>query len=148
MPLLTPDNLDFLARGARRWLYGDLRSEPPRSKAEWQGMICDRTGRAAWLFVFGPASHGHLPGDEYRLLFSVGVMDSWSGGGGYGWTERLNSIEEHFRRELERHPPGRCDVVLALLPKNRPTIKGVILAAAERDPDFRQCHQRAVMARG
>lgn len=31
MPFLTPDNLDYLARGARRWLYGRFRGEAPVS---------------------------------------------------------------------------------------------------------------------
>lgn len=142
MPFLTYDNLDYLARGARRWLYGELRSMAPTTQDEWRGMIGDRTGRAAWLFVFGPSSRGHLEGDEYRLLFSVGVIDSWSGGGRNGWPERVNTIEEHFRRELERQPAGTCDIVVVLLPRNRSTIEGVMLAAAARDPDFKRCYER------
>lgn len=143
MPFLTFDNLHYLARGARRWLYGELRSDPPSTEAEWRGMIGDRTGRAAWLFVFGPGSHGHLQDEQYRLLYSVGVMDSWSGGGAYGWPERLNSIEEHFQRELERYPRAICDIVLVLLRRNRPTAEGRNLAAAAIDPDFRRCYERA-----
>lgn len=127
MPFLTYDNLDYLARGARRWLYGELRSTAPTTKEEWRGMIGDRTGRAAWLFVFGPSSRGHLEGDGYRLLFSVGVMDSWSGGGVNGWPERVNTIEEHFRRELERQPAGTCNIVVVVLPRNRSTIEGSCL---------------------
>jgi hypothetical protein len=143
MPLLTPDNLDYLARGARRWLYGDLRNEAPSTEAEWRGMIGDRTGRVAWLFVFGPGSHGHLQGEEYRLLYSVGVGDHWSAGGGNGQPAHASTIEDHFRSELEKNPPGTCDVVLVLLPRNRPTAEGRSLAAAERDPDFRRCRLRA-----
>ncbi|AMV18280.1 hypothetical protein [Planctomyces sp. SH-PL14] len=143
MPLLTPDNLLYLARGARRWLDGELRTEAPTTQEEWLGMISDRTGRVAWLFVFGPGSHGHLQGDEYRLLYSVGVGDHWSAGGGNGRPAHASTIEDHFRSELEKNPPGICDVVLVLLPRNRPTIEGVILAAAGRDPDFRRCRERA-----
>ncbi|AMV17384.1 hypothetical protein VT03_05800 [Planctomyces sp. SH-PL14] len=58
MPFLTHENLAYLARATRRWLYGELRSAAPTTKEEWWGMIGDRTSRAAWLFVFGLASRG------------------------------------------------------------------------------------------
>jgi hypothetical protein len=143
MPILTTDNLDYLARGARRWIFGDLRSEAPTTPEEWRGMIVDRTGRAAWLFVFGPGSHRHLPGEGYRLLFFVGVSDHWSVCGGNGQPAHVSTIEEHFRTELEQHPPGICDVVLVLLPRNRPTIEGTILTAMAVDPVFRLCQARS-----
>lgn len=140
MPLLTADNLGYLARGARRWLYGAEATTPPEVRQQWEAEIADRTGRVVWLFVFGPASHrGILSGEAYRLLYSVGVGDSWSAAAGIGRPAGMRTIEEHFARELEENPLGTCDVVVVLLDRNRSTPEGIIAHAKLADEDFRRC---------
>lgn len=110
----------------------------------WEAEIADRTGRVAWLVVFGPAAHrGLITGEAYRLLYMVGVGNGWPDAAGIGRPAGMRTIEQHFAEELERNPPGLCDVVVVLLDRNRSTTEGLIAHARLADPDSLRSTEKA-----
>jgi len=144
MPLLTPDNLGYLARGVRRWLYGELRDSPPECRAQWEAQLLERTGRVAWLFVFGPESNGGIVlGEPYRLLWNMGLADNWSDVAGIGGRLECDwPLERSLADVLQKCPPGFCDVVVVFLERNWSTSEGLADFAALADADFKQCRDR------
>jgi hypothetical protein len=140
MPLLTPANVNNLAQRTRRYLRG-VTTPPASLKEFWDRLPPKREDRSVWLFVFGPVliAHGE------RWVYAARPPFALDDAPGYGWAERVNTVERQLRQALRDYPPrGGHDHVVVPVPAG---VKDVRAHAIRTNADAARCFAGARLGR-
>jgi len=153
MPKLSADNLNMLAREARRYLYGT--AEPPTSAraAKKQTMATPvDVDKSAFALLFGP-ENSYLAKSEYAALTGLSLTDT---GANYPHTwetnedgkselvGRLETIEDRLKKLLAKYQVADgFDIVVVHLRRHCASAGAIWEHAGEVDSDAAICLARA-----